>query len=133
MSKTLTKEEILQAIDSYRSLSSAVLGRYVETFPNYAWTEPWSAVDLMAAEIKTLRMELGEFAQRIVTYFGDEDIPLELNCDIEIRDRARELVKQLRGATQIVDVSGACATMQVGGMPRLGQHLPDAPRTTKTA
>jgi len=33
-------------------------------------------------------------------------------------------------ATQTVDISGASATMQAGGMPRRGQDLPNATPST---
>ena len=34
------------------------LSRWTELFPNYAWTDSATAIDLMAAEIKCLRSEL---------------------------------------------------------------------------
>jgi hypothetical protein len=45
---------------AYGDLGAQLLRRYVELFPNYAWTDEQNAIDLMAAEIITLRIELKE-------------------------------------------------------------------------
>lgn len=42
-----------------QAVELVLFGHFVELFPNYAWTGPQTAADLMAAEIKTLRKELG--------------------------------------------------------------------------
>lgn len=39
-------------------LETIIFGHFNELFPNYTYTDQWCAVDLMAAEIKTLRIEL---------------------------------------------------------------------------
>jgi hypothetical protein len=44
-----------QRAEAYVVLNHQLLARYCELFRNYAWTDPQSAVDLMAAEIITLR------------------------------------------------------------------------------
>jgi hypothetical protein len=41
----------------YRDISTRLLERYSDLFQNYAWTDEETAIDLMAAEIKTLRFE----------------------------------------------------------------------------
>lgn len=38
-------------------LEELVMGCYTDLFPNYAWTGAQAAMDLMNAEVKTLRME----------------------------------------------------------------------------
>ena len=43
---------------AYEELTTHILKRYAELFPNYAWSDTTAAVDLMAAEIATLREEL---------------------------------------------------------------------------
>jgi hypothetical protein len=45
---------------AYEELTTQILKRYTELFPNYAWTDASAAVDLMAAEITTQRSEIAE-------------------------------------------------------------------------
>jgi hypothetical protein len=47
-----------QRAAAFVDLCHGLLARYVEVFPNYAYTDPQCAIDLMAAEIITLREEL---------------------------------------------------------------------------
>ena len=42
---------------AYVKISQQLLAKYVELFPAYAWTDEQTAIDLMAAEIATLRIE----------------------------------------------------------------------------
>jgi hypothetical protein len=41
---------------------------------------------------KNLEADALALARRVVKYFGDEEIPAFLNCDIEVRDMARALI-----------------------------------------
>jgi hypothetical protein len=45
---------------------SAIVAKHAELFPNYVFTDVETSLDLMAAEIHTLRMERGEVATQIV-------------------------------------------------------------------
>src|SRR5580692_664225 len=42
---------------AYEELTTQILKRYGELFPNYVWTDATAAVDLMAAEITAQRSE----------------------------------------------------------------------------
>jgi len=50
-------ETQLGQAERYRGIASRLMERYSAAFPNYAWTDEESAVDLMDAEIKTARLE----------------------------------------------------------------------------
>ena len=45
----------------YRRVSAILLNRYAGLFPRYVWTDDETAIDLMAAEIKTLRIEVERY------------------------------------------------------------------------
>ena len=81
---------------AYEELTTHILKRYSELFPNYVWTDATAAVDLMAAEITAQRSEIAESK-------------LEMSV----------------ASTQTVDISGASIAMQAGEEPRRGQDLPD--------
>src|SRR5579883_3643906 len=50
----------------YRRVTERVFARYVEYFPTYAWTDDATAVDLMAAEIHSLRRERDELVKMLL-------------------------------------------------------------------
>ena len=49
---------------------SAIIAKHWELFPNYVFTDVETSLDLMAAEIHTLRMERGEVATQTVGISG---------------------------------------------------------------
>ena len=49
---------------------SAIVAKHFELFPNYVFTDVETSLDLMAAEIHTLRMERGEVATQTVGISG---------------------------------------------------------------
>ena len=48
----------------------AIVAKHWELFPNYVFTDVETSLDLMAAEIHTLRMERGEVATQTVGISG---------------------------------------------------------------
>jgi hypothetical protein len=58
--KTARADALKERGSAYAIVCDQLIARYVEVFPNYAWMDPNSAIDLMTAEIKTLRMELAD-------------------------------------------------------------------------
>jgi hypothetical protein len=46
-----------QAKIAFHALSGQLLARWAALFPNYAWTDEQTAIDLMAAEIYALRLD----------------------------------------------------------------------------
>lgn len=45
----------------YRRVKGILLSRYAEIFPQYVWQDDETAIDLMAAEIKTLRIDVERY------------------------------------------------------------------------
>ncbi len=56
----MTTKQIEEHSLAYQAVADQLLARYTELFPNYAWTDSTAALNLMAAEVKTLRMERAE-------------------------------------------------------------------------
>ena len=48
------------SVDQFIDVNNVLLARYHALFPHYVWTDPISAIDLLAAEIHALRAELVE-------------------------------------------------------------------------
>ena len=42
-------------------MKGILLSRYAEIFPQYVWQDDETAIDLMAAEIKTLRIDVERY------------------------------------------------------------------------
>lgn len=60
-----------------RELETIIYGHFHELFPNYTYIDQWCAVDLMAAEIKTLRVERSRFREAL----SKINFPLKHLCE----------------------------------------------------
>jgi len=88
---------VLAALKAQVRQAEQILSRYTELFPPYAYTDSRCAIDLMAAEIVTLRKEL---AQANAALAAQEAASIE--CGLVLIKRAESAERRAEEATRVL-------------------------------